>query len=316
MKASASVIQLLCLIAFVSCNEHRGDETQQDILAGNQFAKETVKYKPGEHTGFSKYRARSLYGKKKVAITYDDGPDRNITPKILDLLKMQNAVATFFVYGKKALDHPEIIKRMIQEGHTVGLHTYSQHASANTISQKVFKEDITDSLKAIRKLGWTDTKEIYYRFPFGAYGSMKRKYHHFETLKDLGQELYGENCFNFVFWDIDTSDWYLGDPKRSPNLKKRGAKIAKTTMAQLEGGASYDHDRLSQKKGPRIISKKSARGGGIILMHDVYKPVIEATRLLLIELQKNDYEIVPLNEIKEYEYEYHKTCNLNDPNFK
>lgn len=60
-----------------------------------------------------------------VAITFDDGPDPEYTPKVLDLLKKHNAKATFFLIGKNAEKHPQLVQRIIQEGHTIGNHSYS-----------------------------------------------------------------------------------------------------------------------------------------------------------------------------------------------
>ena len=62
---------------------------------------------------------------KKVAITFDDGPNPVYTPKLLDGLKERDVKATFFVIGEEAELYPEIIERMAKEGHEIGNHTYS-----------------------------------------------------------------------------------------------------------------------------------------------------------------------------------------------
>ncbi|MDX6765366.1 MAG: glycosyltransferase [Candidatus Methylacidiphilales bacterium] len=61
----------------------------------------------------------------EVALTFDDGPDPRWTPRILDILKARGVHAAFFVVGKNMEDHPDLVRRMIAEGHEVGLHTYS-----------------------------------------------------------------------------------------------------------------------------------------------------------------------------------------------
>jgi peptidoglycan/xylan/chitin deacetylase (PgdA/CDA1 family) len=68
---------------------------------------------------------------REVALTFDDGPDPNITPDILDLLGEQGVTATFFVVGRKAQRHPEITKRAFEEGHTVGCHDLSHSLFSN-----------------------------------------------------------------------------------------------------------------------------------------------------------------------------------------
>lgn len=63
--------------------------------------------------------------KNQIAITFDDGPNYEFTQKVLDLLKMYDAKATFFCIGKKIENHPELLKKIISQGHTIGNHTYS-----------------------------------------------------------------------------------------------------------------------------------------------------------------------------------------------
>ena len=66
---------------------------------------------------------------KRVAVTFDDGPNPKITPKILDVLKKHNATATFFCVGQQMKKHPQLLKRMHDEQHTIGNHTFS-HSNA------------------------------------------------------------------------------------------------------------------------------------------------------------------------------------------
>ena len=63
----------------------------------------------------------------KVALTFDDGPDPVATPIVLDLLARHGARATFFTLGSRALAHPELLVRMVNEGHTIGLHSYDHN---------------------------------------------------------------------------------------------------------------------------------------------------------------------------------------------
>ena len=73
--------------------------------------------------------------KKVVALTFDDGPDPQFTPPLLDVLKKHNARATFFVMGNKAEAHPQILKRMAAEGHEIGNHSYS-HPDFNNLKKR------------------------------------------------------------------------------------------------------------------------------------------------------------------------------------
>jgi peptidoglycan-N-acetylglucosamine deacetylase len=72
---------------------------------------------------------RRLTTRRVLALTFDDGPNGTLTPELLDLLESHGAHATFFMLGKCAQEHPEIVDRVIQEGHEVGCHS-DQHLNA------------------------------------------------------------------------------------------------------------------------------------------------------------------------------------------
>ena len=84
--------------------------------------------------------------KKEVALTFDDGPDAQVTPMILDVLKEHNLKATFFIIGNKAEMNPELLKRIDKEGHNIGGHTYSHH----------FFFDLFTSSRMIREMKKTE----------------------------------------------------------------------------------------------------------------------------------------------------------------
>ena len=80
---------------------------------------------------------------KKVGLTFDDGPDPDYTEELLDGLKERNVKATFFLLGKQAEQYPEMVKRIHEEGHLIGNHSYS-HVNLATLSA-------TDAENQIRK---------------------------------------------------------------------------------------------------------------------------------------------------------------------
>ncbi len=126
--------------------------------------------------------------KGKIALTFDDGPHPYYTEQILDGLKERGIRATFFVTGMNAEKYPEIIKRMHEEGHIIGNHTF-YHTQLTKRNRKEFKEELIRTNMVIS--GITGEDVIYVRPP---YGSWDKK---FET------EL---NMFP-VLWTIDPLDW-------------------------------------------------------------------------------------------------------------
>ncbi|TVY00469.1 polysaccharide deacetylase family protein [Cohnella terricola] len=99
-----------------------------------------------------------------IALTFDDGPDPEYTPKMLDLLKRHGAKATFFVVGENAEKYPEIVARIHEEGHILGIHNYVHHMNwfmrPSTVKRQI--DQTSDLIKRI-----TGTRPLYYRPPWG-----------------------------------------------------------------------------------------------------------------------------------------------------
>lgn len=125
---------------------------------------------------------------RRIALTFDDGPHPYYTEQLLDGLKERGVVATFFVTGEHAALHPDVIKRMQEEGHLIGNHTYS-HMQLTKTNREAFKEELIKTNEVIKEITGEDV--LYVRPP---YGSWDKK---FET------EL---NMFP-VLWTVDPLDW-------------------------------------------------------------------------------------------------------------
>lgn len=103
--------------------------------------------------------------KKNLILSFDDGPDPIITPLILDILKTHHAKAVFFCIGKKIVAHPEIITRMVAEGHIVGNHSYNHSNFLGMYSTKKVRAEIERTEHAI--IDCVGTSLRLYRPPFG-----------------------------------------------------------------------------------------------------------------------------------------------------
>lgn len=125
---------------------------------------------------------------KKVALTFDDGPHPYYTEQLLDGLKERGVYATFFVTGEHAKLHPDIIKRMQEEGHLIGNHTYS-HIQLTKSNREKFKEELVQTSEVIQEITGEDV--IYVRPPYGAWD------------KKFEEEL---NMIP-VLWTVDPLDW-------------------------------------------------------------------------------------------------------------
>ena len=107
---------------------------------------------------------------KKVAITFDDGPDAKTTELLLDGLKARKVRATFFVIGEKAEQNPELICRMSDEGHLIGNHTYS-HVQLNMLSSSQACSQVKAANDVIKEI--TGQEVIYLRPPYGEWDHKK-----------------------------------------------------------------------------------------------------------------------------------------------
>lgn len=101
----------------------------------------------------------------KVYLTFEDGPSEN-TEEILDILAQYNVKATFFVVGKEDEDSQELYKRIVEEGHTLGMHSYSNKYSQIYQSKDAFEEDFNRLRDELYQV--TGVESIYYRFPGGS----------------------------------------------------------------------------------------------------------------------------------------------------
>ncbi|TJY43507.1 polysaccharide deacetylase family protein [Cohnella pontilimi] len=101
---------------------------------------------------------------REIALTFDDGPDPDYTPKLLDLLKRYGAKATFFVVGSHAEQWPEVVARIHREGHVIGIHNYVHHSNW-LMRPKTVKKQIERTSEIINRI--TGVRPHYYRPPWG-----------------------------------------------------------------------------------------------------------------------------------------------------
>jgi peptidoglycan/xylan/chitin deacetylase (PgdA/CDA1 family) len=103
---------------------------------------------------------------KKVAITFDDGPNPEYTEKLLDGLKERNVTATFFLIGSEVKEYPDIVKRMDEEGHLIGNHTYEHVNLCETDTNQV-KWQVEQTNDLIYEV--TGKRPVYIRPPYGSW---------------------------------------------------------------------------------------------------------------------------------------------------
>ncbi|MGY3750800.1 polysaccharide deacetylase family protein [Vagococcus acidifermentans] len=131
-----------------------------------------------------------------VALTFDDGPNDSSTVKILDILKKYKVKATFFVLGSMAEKYPAVLKRINDDGHEIGNHSYA-HSNLSVMTDKEIQKDITQTNELIAKHSGQQPGLL--RPPYGAFN------------QKVVQAVPG---MRLALWDIDTLDWQVRNGKK------------------------------------------------------------------------------------------------------
>ena len=168
------VLAGLLLLAF-ACGYVRGDREE---------AMNTTEEKETVETGSSS----AVDMKKKVAITFDDGPNPDYTEMLLEGLKEREVTATFFLLGREAEKYPEIVKDIHDAGHLIGTHSY-EHVNLCNLTDAAAVEQVDRTNQVIHEL--TGEYPQYIRPPFGCW-------------KD---NLDYKTTMIEILWDVDPKDW-------------------------------------------------------------------------------------------------------------
>lgn len=237
------LFQMLCvvlsMVLLASCNMNKittETETAPQILAENKntnnLSNKKIAHSYGvakngkaheisqnaqkffENKNFKAFCLDTTSKEKVLYLTFDCGYENGYTSKILDVLKEKGVNAAFFCTLPQVKENPELIKRMIDDGHIVGNHSVT-HPSFAEISVEQMKNEVLVMDEYLRTN--FNYSEPYFRFPKGEYSEIA-----LATIEDLG--------FTSVFWSLAYADWDLNNQK--------GAKYAcETVLSRLHPGA-------------------------------------------------------------------------------
>ena len=206
----------------------------------------------------------------QVALTFDDGPDPEWTPRILDILKAKDVKAVFFVVGSNAERYPDLVRRIIAEGHELGNHTYT-HADISAIPPAIVKLELNAAERIIECL--TGRSTILFRPPYNA----DRYPHTPGELKPL--LIANELGYITVSESIDSEDWDESAPS---------VLLERIRERRGDGNVVLLHDAGGDRSAtvaalPLIIDYLRRRGDDIVPLHqlvgasrDAFMPAIPA----------------------------------------
>src|SRR5713101_2649253 len=198
---------------------------------------------------------------KKIVISFDDGPDPQWTPKMLDILKQKNVPSVFFVIGNMANQRPDILQREYAEGHEIGNHTFT-HPRFDDIPQSELRWQLNLTQRLIEStLG---VKSILFRPPYGID-------HQPEYAEEVSQlPLAQEMGYLIVGQRIDPDDWSLRDGKPIP-----AKEIVDSVLRQAgKGNIILLHDGGGDRSQtltalPKIIDALRGRGYQFVSVADL-----------------------------------------------
>ncbi len=154
-----------------------------------------------------------------VALTFDDGPDPEDTPRLLDILRARNVKATFFVIGRNVRAHPRIVERTRAEGHEIANHSMT-HPTLSKMSDAAVARELNGCSAAIADALGGGRPQVF-RPPYGAFTARQREWAH----REFG--------LPSILWSVDPLDWKIRNSAHVSGALIRGAS---------NGGILLAHD--------------------------------------------------------------------------
>lgn len=231
------------------------DKVEELAVRQEQMARQSVAQNKKKQSGTAEPTEAPL--KKRVYLTFDDSPGEQ-TEKILDVLKKNDVKASFFVNGKEDPVSQKIYKRIVKEGHTIGLHSYSHNYEEIYDSQKAFKKDFDRIYQCIEKS--TGIKPKWYRFPGGS------STQNTDLPIDTFIEVLDKKNVQYLDWNVI-----------SPDISDQSVSEDEIVESIDESVEQFDTS--------------------VVLMYDSIekKMTVKALPLLIKKLKKENYDLLPID---------------------
>ena len=192
-------------------------------------------------------------GEKVIYLTFDCGYENGNTEAILDALHKHNAPATFFVVGHYLESAPELVKRMVEEGHDVGNHTYHHPDMSKISDPETFRTEMDSVADLFQEITGT-TISPYYRPPQGKYATAN-----LQMAKDLG--------YSTFFWSLAYVDWNVdAQPTHEEAFQKLTSRIHPGAIVLLHNTSKTNGEILDE-----LLTKWEEMGYSFGRLEDVIK---------------------------------------------
>ena len=184
---------------------------------------------------------------KEIYLTFDDGPAGKITENVLDILKNENIHATFFLIGDQIQNQEDLVKRIYEEGHSIGLHSMSHKKNNLYSSNEQFLKEMLETQELINSI--IGIKPNIIRFPFGCNNNT---YHLCQSMIDLLHK----NNLKIYDWNVDSGDGANHSATPSTFIKNSKSDKDKVILLMHCGYISKN----SVKALPQIIKNYKDKG--------------------------------------------------------
>ncbi|MFF5336111.1 polysaccharide deacetylase family protein [Streptomyces sp. NPDC013181] len=172
-----------------------------------------------------------------MVLSFDDGPDPRHTPQILDILRAHGARAMFFLCGSMAHEHRDLVRRIADEGHTIGNHSWS-HPLVTELSRAGITDELGRTSDLVEEI--TGSPPRWYRAPFGAWNADS-----FEIGAALGMEP--------LAWSVDTLDWTEPGTDTIVSRVEQGAGPGAVVLSHDAGGDRSQSVAALRRYLPRLL---------------------------------------------------------------
>ena len=217
---------------------------------------------------------REKTDRKVVYLTFDDGPHPPETERILDILREHGARATFFLIGSKVSGNEAVLRRMLEEGHALGLHTYSHAGTFPLLSFDKMLADVNEGKRAVESVA--GKKISLFRPPFGVTNPTIAK-----VVRTLGLQTVG--------WDVRSFDtMFCKSSEHSCKQSGYSCKQSEYSCKQSEYSCKQSGHDWYVPVVERIM--KQVRPGSVILLHDRLDGASNLLSLLLDSLAASGYD--------------------------
>lgn len=218
---------------------------------------------------------REKTDRKVVYLTFDDGPHPPETERVLDVLRERGARATFFLIGSKVSGNEAVLRRMLEEGHALGLHTYSHAGTFPLLSFDKMLADVNEGKRAVESVA--GKKISLFRPPFGVTNPTIAK-----VIRTLGLQTVG--------WDVRSFDtMFCKSSEHSCEQSGHSCKQSEHSCKQSGYSCKQSGHDWYVPVVERIM--KQVRPGSVILLHDRLDGASELLSLLLDSLAASGYDV-------------------------